>query len=180
MLITSDLQMPNCNLSSLFFNIQPLTAENVGAACQLELAAGLHTSGNDTMLARLSNPQTLILVAVPNAGASSNPPLFGLLSGWVVVDELEIDTLVVASSARRQGIGQALLTAGLQQAWLRGAKNTFLEVRESNIAALNLYEIFGFSPIGRRRCYYHDPSEDALVLRLDLVEMASELGLRQS
>jgi [ribosomal protein S18]-alanine N-acetyltransferase len=165
-------------LPSLSFNIEPLSAKDIAAACQLELAAGLRTSGEATMLARLSNPQMLILVAVPSVVASSPPPLLGLFSGWVVLDELEVDNLVVANSTRRQGIGKALLTAGLQQAWLRGAKYTFLEVRESNIAALSLYNTLGFSLIGRRHCYYHDPSEDALVLRLDLVQVASELSLR--
>lgn len=167
--------MPN-----LSFNIELLSAKDAAAACQLELDAGLRSSGEAATLARLLNPQTLILIAVQSVAASSTRQLLGLFSGWIVVDELEVDNLVVANSARRQGIGQALLTAGLQQARHRGAKHAFLEVRESNLAALNLYNIFGFSPIGRRRGYYQDPSEDARVLRLDLVQVASELNLRQS
>lgn len=137
------------------------------------------------MLKKLSNPQTLILGAIQSFTSQSPaffsaPHLLGLFSGWVIMDELEIDNLVVAKAVRQQGIGRALLAEGLQQAQFRGANQAFLEVREGNIAALNLYRTFGFNLIGRRRGYYHDPSEGALVLRLDLLQVASDLNLRQS
>ncbi len=93
---------------------------------------------------------------------------------------MEIDNLVVAARARQQGIGRALLAEALQQAWQRGARYAFLEVRENNLAALALYQSAGFTQAGRRRGYYHNPVEDALRLRLELTQSPVKLKLRLS
>ena len=86
--------------------------------------------------------------------------------------EWEVENLVVAEAARRQGLGSALLDAFLEQARERKpsaeALVIHLEVRESNLAALCLYEKFGFVLDKRRRAYYHDPEEDALLYSLSL------------
>ncbi|HXE57185.1 MAG TPA: ribosomal protein S18-alanine N-acetyltransferase [Gemmatimonadales bacterium] len=89
----------------------------------------------------------------------------GYVIGRAVSGEGEILNLAVAPEARRRGIASALLDAGL--AWLerRGAAEVFLEVRESNAAALALYRRHGFAPVGQRSAYYRNPVEDALVLR---------------
>jgi ribosomal protein S18 acetylase RimI-like enzyme len=77
--------------------------------------------------------------------------------------EREILSLAVDPAHRRQGIGRALVDAELAAA----PKGTtwFLEVRESNIAAINLYTAVGFTPAGRRPDYYHAPAEAAIVMR---------------
>ena len=84
---------------------------------------------------------------------------------WFAGDEGEIANLAVAPSARRHGIGAALLDASLGEARRRGVKQVYLEVRESNAAARALYERRGFSVVGRRKRYYRHPDEDALLLR---------------
>ena len=78
-------------------------------------------------------------------------------------EEREILSIAVDPAHRRQGIGRALVEAELASA----SKGTtwFLEVRESNIAAISLYTAVGFSPSGRRPGYYHDPAEAAIVMR---------------
>lgn len=76
----------------------------------------------------------------------------------------ELDTLAVLPGARRQGIGAALLIAVLSWAAAEAARHIFLEVRESNSAARALYARFAFALQGRRRGYYADPEEDALLL----------------
>ena len=58
-----------------------------------------------------------------------------------------------------------LLDEALREAATLGLTSVFLEVRLSNVAARQLYESRGFAPIGRRRAYYREPLEDALVLR---------------
>lgn len=162
------------------YRIEKFSLPYVAEACQLERASGLHTSGEATMLARLLDPHSLILMAVEANCPTATPALVGLFCGWVVIDELEVDNLVVAPAAKRQGIGRALLMEALHLAWQRGTKKAYLEVRESNLAAISLYELFGFRQVGKRRGYYSQPIEDALVLRLDQMPLEINLNLRQS
>jgi ribosomal protein S18 acetylase RimI-like enzyme len=65
---------------------------------------------------------------------------------------------------RGRGLGRALLTEVLAVARGRGVESVFLEVRESNAAALGLYRGFGFQEVGQRRGYYDHPREDARIL----------------
>jgi [ribosomal protein S18]-alanine N-acetyltransferase len=71
----------------------------------------------------------------------------------------------VVLAARRRGIGTALVRRMLEDFQRRGVVSAFLEVRESNLPAQQLYESFGFTAVGRRAHYYHRPMEDAVVLR---------------
>ena len=94
--------------------------------------------------------------------------LVGFAIAWHVLDEGELANLAVASERRRQGIGQALLEAVTTDALGRGTYELYLEVRESNSAARHLYAGAGFAEIGRRKQYYRQPVEDALILRRTL------------
>jgi len=89
----------------------------------------------------------------------------GYVIALTVADQAEILNLAVAQSARRQGLGGELLDAGISAVAARGAREVFLEVRESNKAALGLYGSRGFAALARRSRYYRNPVEDALVLR---------------
>lgn len=82
-----------------------------------------------------------------------------------VLDEGEIANIAVAPAHRGRGIAAQLLDDALTTARGAGARAIFLEVRLSNDPARRLYESRGFLPVGRRRAYYRDPVEDALVLR---------------
>jgi ribosomal protein S18 acetylase RimI-like enzyme len=91
----------------------------------------------------------------------------GRVAGFVVTraiaaDEREILNLAVDPSFRRAGIGRILMETVLTRS--RGA--WFLEVRESNYGAINLYKTLGFTPGGRREKYYFEPLEAAIVMRL--------------
>jgi [ribosomal protein S18]-alanine N-acetyltransferase len=91
----------------------------------------------------------------------------GFVAGRRVADELEILNLAVRPEARRCGIGKALVQALLRT--LRGSKGQvriFLEVRESNSAGIAFYRGLGFQQTGRRKDYYRDPTEAALVFSL--------------
>jgi len=93
----------------------------------------------------------------------------GTLCGYCVLlhvlDEGEIANIAVAPERRRRGIAARLLDDALQAARSMDLTALFLEVRMSNDAARNLYDSRGFEPVGRRRAYYREPLEDALVLR---------------
>ena len=95
---------------------------------------------------------------------------WGYLIFWVVLDEMHILNLAVHPDHRRRSIAQRLLAEGLAQARTLGAELAWLEVRPSNLAALALYESFGFKEVGRRPRYYDDTQEDALLLTLDWSE----------
>ena len=87
---------------------------------------------------------------------------------WYVADESELGNLAVAAEWRRRGLGRWLLDWALSMAAERGAARIFLEVRDSNRGAQDLYERRGFVQVGLRRRYYRQPSEDARVLCLNL------------
>jgi ribosomal-protein-alanine N-acetyltransferase len=96
----------------------------------------------------------------------------GLVHSAEAVAELE--SMAVAASARRAGIGGALCAAVLDWCREQGAASVTLEVRAGSTAALALYAALGFSQAGRRPRYYSDPEDDALILRLPLTPLKSE------
>lgn len=102
--------------------------------------------------------------------AQDDAPL-GVILCRVAVDEVEILTIGVTPAARRKGVAQALLAAGLGAARGRGAAQAFLEVAVDNEAAIALYQRLGFHRAGKRLYYYDRGAAgrmDALVMRLDL------------
>ena len=90
----------------------------------------------------------------------------GFIVGRQIADEWEIENVAIHGPARRRGLGACLLGEFLDLARGRGGKQVFLEVRESNHAARGLYEKWAFTEAGRRKMYYHNPDEDALILAL--------------
>ena len=92
----------------------------------------------------------------------------GFIIGRVQDHEWEIENIVVAEVACRRGLGDMLLGGLLDLARDRGAKSVFLEVRESNLAARSLYGKHSFAEVGRRKQYYREPSEDAVLYRLEV------------
>ncbi len=95
----------------------------------------------------------------------------GYLCVWEIADELHVTNIAVRPDARRRGIGRDLLGTAIADARARGFRVVALEVRPSNEEARALYDSFGFHVVGRRRGYYYDTGEDALVMeaRLDAV-----------
>jgi ribosomal-protein-alanine N-acetyltransferase len=89
----------------------------------------------------------------------------GFIVGRQADDEWEIENIAVTGAARRCGLGSRLVGEMLDLIRSRGGKAVFLEVRESNRAALSLYEKWAFIEVGRRKMYYQNPAEDALILK---------------
>lgn len=88
----------------------------------------------------------------------------------------EILNLAVDPPYRRHGIARALLDAGLTALRRRHVQEVYLEVRVSNEPAQALYRAARFLPVGRRRSYYRNPVEDALVLRLAVDQPENATG----
>jgi len=93
--------------------------------------------------------------------------LVGMLVGWLLVDEIHVATIATHPDFRRQGIARSLLSYTLQRAADEGAQSSFLEVRESNLAAQEMYRQFGYEVAGRRKRYYKDNDEDAILMTLE-------------
>jgi len=83
---------------------------------------------------------------------------------WVSFDQAEVMHVAVASELRGQGVGTMVFGALIDAVKRRGAKSVTLEVRPSNVAAIKLYESFGLHSVGRRKGYYIDNGEDALIM----------------
>ena len=94
--------------------------------------------------------------------------IVGYICLWEVADELHITNIAVRQDVRRRGLGRALLGRTLEDARQRSLRLVVLEVRPSNTEARALYESFGFRVVGRRRGYYYDTGEDALVMEATL------------
>ncbi|WP_457571095.1 ribosomal protein S18-alanine N-acetyltransferase [Desulfovulcanus sp.] len=101
-------------------------------------------------------------------GLKSGGRLVGYISFFLVGKEMEILNLAVHPERRRQGLGTKLLYTALIFFRRKKGKKVFLEVRPSNVAALNLYKRAGFVQVGLRRNYYPDNMEDALVMALEI------------
>jgi len=84
-------------------------------------------------------------------------------------DEGQLFNIAVAKSARRQGFADTLMKVAIRHAEDNGLKSLYLEVRESNEAAIALYGQHGFKQVGTRKGYYDKPTEDALIMTKDIV-----------
>jgi ribosomal-protein-alanine N-acetyltransferase len=87
---------------------------------------------------------------------------------WEIGDELHVTNIAVHPGQRRRGLARRLLGAILADARSRRIRSVTLEVRPTNDEARTLYESFGFRVVGRRRGYYYDTGEDALIMESDL------------
>jgi ribosomal-protein-alanine N-acetyltransferase len=97
--------------------------------------------------------------------AELNGQICGFLVARIAGDEAEILNAAVDRSYRRNRIGTALLEAAVTAAHAQNVRNIYLEVRESNSAAISFYGRHGFEKTGERRGYYSSPTENAVVMK---------------
>jgi ribosomal-protein-alanine N-acetyltransferase len=96
-------------------------------------------------------------------------PCVGLTLGWVIADEAELLRIAVHPRMRRRGLGSRLLHDFTTQAYKRGARSCFLEVRADNQAAIALYSAHHFENVSHRTAYYPDGC-DAVLMRLSMTQ----------
>lgn len=107
----------------------------------------------------LTNPLSSWFVAL------TGERVVGYIGSQAVIDEADIMNVAVDPAYRRMGIAQGLIDKLIGELKQKGVCCLFLEVRVSNENAINLYAKNGFLQVGRRPNYYHNPKEDALILR---------------
>jgi ribosomal-protein-alanine N-acetyltransferase len=134
-------------------------------AIQLRCPQAAHWRQEDYLhLAR--DPLGTILVA--EVEDAKLPRIVGFAAFHQVIDEAELHNIAIDPLYQRKGIARALLMAGIRGLRESGVCRLFLEVRASNQPALAFYTSAGFRILSPRRDYYHDPTEDALVLARDI------------
>jgi len=99
-----------------------------------------------------------------------NEKIIGYGGMWIIIDEAHITNVAVHPDYRRKKVGEALMLHLIAQALIKGALRMTLEVRPSNISAQKLYQRMGFEAAGRRRGYYTDTKEDAIIMWKTLIE----------
>lgn len=171
-MLTEMLENPCANMFVLCAENNGLTADTINAirTDQREqsnrIDAGKKENRasvtNETVCTNISNGTSAQL-------ACAALPVVGWGGIWCVADEAEIASVCVDPAYRRLGGGTKLLQTLLRQARLSGAQNVYLEVRISNQAAQELYRCAGFECIGVRKRYYTNPSEDAVLMRCNIM-----------
>jgi [ribosomal protein S18]-alanine N-acetyltransferase len=137
-------------------SIRPATLDDVPAILALEQAApsAAHWS-SEQYKCRVHDGYIFV--------AERSGKIGGFLCARVVRDEWEIENVMVDQEIRRHGVGAELMRALLEKWEQRAGTTVLLEVRESNLPARALYTKYGLSEVGRRRAYYREPIEDAVL-----------------
>lgn len=143
------------------YQLTPMTAEHIPQIAALEKACFSHPWSEAMLQNELWNDSAVILAAVGEDGT-----VLGYAGLQTVLDEGYINNVAVSPAFRRQGVAGELLAAFIR---FGAAKLAFLtlEVRASNVPAIALYEKYGFQEAGRRKNYYDDPKEDAILMTLE-------------
>ncbi|HEY0004173.1 MAG TPA: ribosomal protein S18-alanine N-acetyltransferase [Pyrinomonadaceae bacterium] len=150
------------------FHLARMTEHDLIEVVEIEEKTGLSRWGWEAYHAELLRDNgSLMLVARLNhqTNSASAWRVAGFVAARMAGDELHINNIAVRPAYRRRGIGDNLLDAALKEAARLGCHVAVLEVRLSNEAAQKLYEKHGFHLVSRRRNYYTQPPEDALVMQ---------------
>lgn len=103
-------------------------------------------------------------------GCFQEDRLMGYAGMWIIIDEAHITNVAVHPDYRGKKVGEIIMLHMMTQALERGAYKMTLEVRPSNITAQKLYRRLGFESVGRRKGYYTDNQEDAIIMWKDLTK----------
>jgi len=144
--------------------IRPATTADIPAIMALEKHAATASHWSEEQYQAAVSPAGPARMALV---VEEQETVKGFLVARAVDREWEIENIAVAGAARRRGLGTRLLGEFLDIVSAQNAEAVFLEVRESNLAARQLYEKWAFVESGRRPGYYREPEEDAILYRFD-------------
>jgi ribosomal-protein-alanine N-acetyltransferase len=140
--------------------IKKMDSSDVDGIIEIEKKAyGAHHWSKDSFLNEINNE-----LARYYALYTSDGHLAGYAGCWHILEEAHITTIAIDTNYRRRNYAQALLQRVINDCYKEKIKYITLEVRVSNIAAINLYNKYGFSSFGTRKGYYQDNNEDALIM----------------
>ena len=139
--------------------IVPMDASHLDEIARIEQQCFSRPWSRDMLAEELYNDCAAYLVAL-----DENERVLGYAGIQVILDEGYITNVAVLPAYRREKIASGLLQVFFDFAGAHDLRFITLEVRPSNGAAIALYEGFGFVEAGRRKNYYEDPKEDALIM----------------
>ncbi len=142
-------------------NLVTMEERHLAALAEIEKAC-FHAPWSETML-REELGKGIFLVAEQDGKTA------GYIGCQTVLDEGYITNVAVSPDFRRQGIARALIAKLLAQAKAAGLSFVTLEVRESNAPAIALYAGAGFAPVGTRKNFYSNPTENAVLMTISLI-----------
>lgn len=142
-----------------------MTESDLDEVLEIERASFPSPWSNSMFLNELSNPTSRIIIA-----KGESDKILGFICFWDVAGEIHILNLATHPGHRRQGIGKRLLTHVIESSMKNGAGVFLLEVRSRNTTAISFYKSFGFKESGRRKGYYADTGDDAILMELVLGE----------
>ena len=132
---------------------------HVKAVAELEKICFSDPWSENSVASELKNKLALWLVAEEEGRVA------GYIGSQTCGDESDVMNVAVHPDFRRRGIAETLVNALVEELRAIGSRCLTLEVRASNVPAISLYEKLGFGEIGRRKNYYRNPREDALIMR---------------
>lgn len=142
--------------------METMKPEHVSQVAHLETVC-FHDPWSEKSIAdELGNDLALWLVAV------EEDTVVGYVGSQTVLGWTDMMNVAVDPDRRRKGIGERLIRKLMEMLRERNCECLTLEVRASNAGAIALYEKLGFTEVGRRKNYYRNPKEDALILRVEL------------
>lgn len=153
--------------------IRPATLADIDSLIELERSSPTASHWTELQYRQLFEAgdasERLVLVADDSSSQTSDQnKITAFLVARSVASEWELENVAVASDYRRRGLGKQLLQFLFAQATQAHGQEIFLEVRESNACARAFYEKLGFVQTGRRKGYYADGHEDAIIYRRTL------------
>ncbi len=145
-----------------------MTEHDLVEVCAIEELSDLSAWGWDAYHAEMqSHRETIMLVARPTSPSAPHQ-IAGFIVARLIADELHVNNVAVRPEFRGGGLGSLLLRKTLELGRQHAATIAQLEVRAGNNAAQRLYQRAGFAVVGRRKNYYRNPTEDALLMSLAL------------
>ena len=135
---------------------------HVAQVAELEKLCFSDPWSENSIASELKNPLSFWLVAL------DGERIAGYVGSQTVMDESDMMNVAVHPDYRKQGIATALIVGLVEELRKRGSRCLTLEVRASNETAISVYSKLDFQEVGRRKNYYRNPREDALILRKEL------------
>lgn len=143
---------------------EPLEANHIPAILEIEARVNTAPWSEKSFRNELTHPHGVFIVAILDGS------LIGYGGFWMVVDEAHITTVAVSPDHQGKGVGRRLMIELLKRAKARAMTCSTLEVRAGNQPAISLYERLGYVSTARRKAYYPDNQEDAVVMWLHNLE----------
>ena len=136
-----------------------MNESHVSAVAALEKICFSDPWSENSVASELNNKLSLWLVCVDENSVA------GYIGSQTVMGETDMMNVAVHPDHRRKGIAECLVNELVEQLKALESHSLTLEVRASNMPAISLYRKLGFLEVGRRKNYYRNPKEDALILR---------------